>query len=327
MTAAVSRTWRRLALLLALFASTSASAGAGADMTAEQWLAAMSQAMRSLNYEGELIYQHDKGLKVLHLIHTVRQGRERERLISLNGVPREVIRDEDSVRCILPDSQAISVDRRAGSFGFTSLQPLVAEKLSGVYRFSVGEEARVAGRQVRSIDIQPQDAYRYGHRLYLDMQHHLPLKQELLDTQGNPVGLIMYSRIKIDPALPFEASGAGPNSKSYSLIEYGPRQEMNGQGSDIWHLTQLPPGFAVNHRDFRDDEQGVRREHLVLSDGLASVSLYIEPAQASAGLSGASHRGAVSVFGRQHQGYQILVVGEVPELTARFIAEAVEIKP
>jgi len=71
----------------------------------------------------------------------------------------------------------------------------------------------------------------------------------------------------------------------------------------------------------------VRREHLVLSDGLASVSLYIEPAQASAGLSGASHRGAVSVFGRQHQGYQILVVGEVPELTARFIAEAVEIKP
>lgn len=294
---------------------------------AEEWLEGMSEAMRTLNYEGELVYQHGESIKVLHMIHTVNQGQERERLVSLNGVPREVIRDEDSVRCVLPDTQAISIDRRGGGYGFPSLLPLAAHELGSVYRISLGEQARVAGRSVRSIEIQPLDAYRYGHRLYLDEQHRLPLKQELLDESGRRVSLIMYSRIKVDPALPFEASSPSAHSKSFSLIEYKPRQESGQQGASRWSLSRLPPGFQVNHRDFRHHDEGDGMEHLVLSDGLASVSLYVEKAQDGAVLEGASNMGAVSIFGRQVNGYQIVVVGEVPDKTTRFIAEAVEFNP
>ncbi|MEO5341995.1 MAG: MucB/RseB C-terminal domain-containing protein [Gammaproteobacteria bacterium SHHR-1] len=299
-----------------------------AEDAAEAWLEQMSKAMAGLNYEGELVYQHGDQIKVLQLIHTVRQGRERERLISLNGVPREVIRDQDAVRCVRPSSQAVSVDRRGGSgYGFPSLQPLTAHELGRVYRMRLaGQEARVAGRLARRLDIQPLDGYRYGHRLYLDEEYRLPLKQEVLDHQGQRVSLIMYSRIKVDPGLPFEASQASPLSKDFSLIEYRPRQKVDGEQPEAWGLSRLPPGFHISHRDFRQDEGGISMEHLVLSDGLASVSLYLEPARPDNHFDGPSRLGAVSIHGRRLQDRQILVIGEVPQVTTRFIAEAVELR-
>jgi sigma-E factor negative regulatory protein RseB len=296
---------------------------AWAETDAKAWLEQMSQAMTQLNYEGELVYQHGDHIKVLHLIHTVRQGQERERLISLNGPSREVVRDQDTVRCVLPASQAISVDRRGG-YGFPSLRPLWVRDLSTFYRLRLGGQARVAGRQARRIDIEPLDGYRFGHRLYLDEEYRLPLKQEVLDAQGQRVSLIMYSRLRVDPALPFAASQPSPQSQGYSLIEYKPRQPVAKEGRDSWGLSRLPPGFQISHRDVRKTEEGQGMEHLLLSDGLASVSLYVEHADGQRPFAGPSRMGAVSLFGRHVEGHQIVVVGEVPEMTTRFIAEAVQ---
>ncbi len=299
---------------------------ASASDNAESWLDRMSEAMRTLNYEGELVYQHGDRIKVLHMIHTVNQGRERERLISLNGVPREVVRDEEAVRCVLPNAKAVSVDRRGGRYDFPALAPLAARELAHLYRVELGEEARVAGRPVRGIAVEPLDAYRYGHRFYLDQEHFLPLKQEVMGAGGERISLMMYSRIKVDPTLPFDASGPSAHSKSFNLIEYQPRQAMKESTPDRWHLKRLPPGFQIRHRDFRQSEDGATLEHLVLGDGLASVSLYLEKADPEKGFDGASRMGAVNIFGRQVDGYQIVVIGEVPAATTRFIARALEFR-
>jgi sigma-E factor negative regulatory protein RseB len=314
---------RLLALLVIVF-----SAPLQADQSAHRWLDAMSEAMRSLNYEGELIYQHGDSVEVLQLVHTVRNGHERERLTSLNGVPREVIRDKDTVRCILPDTRAISVDRRTGGHAFPSLQPLSADALTRVYQIQLGSHARIAGREAQGIAIVPRDGFRYAHRLHLDKQSRLPLRQVMLDEHGKRVGMIMYSRIKVDAQLPFEASAASTFSRDYTLVEHRFRQ-LEGQANPLhWRLGRLPPGFQVNHRELRKAVDGTLLEHLLLSDGLASVSLYVEQAQQQdQTLEGGSRMGALSAFGRRLGDQQVIAVGEVPMATVRFIVESVELMP
>ncbi|MBU1654132.1 MAG: MucB/RseB C-terminal domain-containing protein [Gammaproteobacteria bacterium] len=301
--------------------------GAGAN-EAHQWLERMNQAMRQLSYEGELIYQHDRRVEVLSLVHTVGGGLERERISSLNGRPREVIRDNESVICILPGMKSISVDPRRGSGNFPSLLPLSAQELSDVYNISLGGDGRVAGRQARILDIRPRDRLRYGHRLYLDQEQGLPLKLDMLNAEGETIAQIMFSRLKIDPGIPFESSGPSLKTEGYAVIRHGKRSPGRAAKPFNWSFSALPKGFRVNGQDMRKEEaNGDWQEHVVVTDGLANVSVYVERSRAEGGLEGPSRMGAVSAFGRRSGNGQITAVGEAPVETVRLIAEAVKFSP
>ncbi|OGT89912.1 MAG: hypothetical protein A2514_00595 [Gammaproteobacteria bacterium RIFOXYD12_FULL_61_37] len=299
---------------------------AGEDV--HQWLERMNRAMRQLSYEGELIYQHDRRVEVLSLVHTVGGGLERERITSLNGHPREVIRDNESVTCILPGMKAVSVDPRRGSGGFPSLLPLSAEELSDVYSLSLAGEGRVAGRGARILDIRPRDRLRYGHRLYLDVEQGLPLKLDMLDGEGEPIAQIMFSRLKVDPGIPYEASGPSLQTEGYSLIKHEKGAAGPMEKAFNWSFSRLPKGFRVNNQEVRREEiNGDWQEHVVVTDGLANVSVYVEKRKAGGDLEGPSRMGAVSAFGRRSGNGQITAVGEAPVETVRLIAEAVEFTP
>lgn len=290
-----------------------------------RWLDRMSEAMSRLSYEGELIYQHDRRVEVLSLVHTVGGGLERERITSLNGRPREVIRDNESVICIQPGTKAVSVDQRRGG-GFPSLVPLSADELRDVYNLSFSGEGRVAGREARIVDIRPRDRYRYGRRLYLDVEQGLPLKLDMLDDKGEPIAQIMFSRIKVDSAIPFDASAPSLQTEGYSLVKREQAQ-ANTPKPFQWTFAKLPPGFRMNLQDMRRDEaNGEWQEHVVVTDGLATVSIYIEKAKGDGGLEGASRMGVLSAYGRRVGGEQVTAVGEVPLETVRLIAEAVEFR-
>lgn len=299
---------------------------AQASSRVEDWLERMSEAMRQLNYEGELIYQHGNGLEVLQLVHTVQDGHERERLTALNGVPREIIRDHESVRCVLSGSRAVSVDKRGIGPSFPSLSPMSLNELSAVYQLRFVDDQRVAGREAKGIDIAPRDGLRYGYRLYLDQEHHLPLKQVMLDEQGQRVAQILYSRLRIDPDIPHEASTPSILSKDFAQVQQPSPSEGQASGPRHWGFRQLPKGFQVSLSDLRRDEAGEPVEHLVISDGLATVSLYIEKSRPGAGLEGGSRMGAMSAYGRRVGDARVTVVGEVPAATVRLIAEALEVK-
>jgi sigma-E factor negative regulatory protein RseB len=313
-----------LAVLLGLAAPWVAAADA------QTLFARMYQAGRSLDYEGTFVYQHGDHLNSLRIIHKTGAGGVRERLVSLDDTPREIIRTDSEVRCYLPDENAVLVDhRRADDRSFPALLPDSLTQLNGNYKIRVGKEGRVAGRKTVSVLIKPRDAFRYGYQLWADEESGLLLKASLLDEHGGVVEQYMFTQVSIGK--PIAEADLKPLHPDKGLVWQRADDEPPRPSSGQWTAAHLPSGFSLTARLLRRlpaRQQPV--EHLVYSDGLAVVSVFIERADDAAKdnlISGLSHMGAVHAFGKVVDGYQVTVVGETPAVTVNMIGESVGPRP
>jgi sigma-E factor negative regulatory protein RseB len=293
---------------------------AAAEDTADAWLERMNTALHELNYEGRFVYQHGQTLEAMYLSHTVFDGQERERLVSLTGLAREVIRDNNSVTCVVSGNDT-QIDRRPAARKVAPLSPIRPDLLAGLYRFELGGHERVAGRSGRSLSILPQDELRYGYWLLLDDEHALPLAAATLGPDGQRISQLLFTELRVGDDL----ADPGPIMEGDAPVTRRtlPRREPVPQLHARWRFEQLPPGFVQT--DYRrklmgGDEREV--EHFIFSDGLATVSVYAEEEQDNvAGSAGLSRLGAVAALRHRHGNYQLTAVGEVPEATLkRFLA-------
>ena len=297
---------------------------------AQALFARIHQAGRSLDYEGTFVYQHGDQLESLRIVHKAGTGGVRERLVSLNGAPREIIRTDSEVRCYLSDENAVLIEhRRADNRIFPALLPDSLEHLKGSYRISVGQKGRVAGRKAVSVRIKPRDAYRYGYLLWADEASGLLLKAGLLDEHGGVVEQYMFTQVSIDKPIP--ESDLKPQYPTKGIVWQRADDEAPAPSTGQWTAAHLPAGFTLSARMMRmlpARKQPV--EHLVYTDGLAVVSVFVEKAGDEAKptfLSGLTHMGAVHAFGKVVDGHQVTVVGEAPALTVDMIGESVRSGP
>ena len=303
--------------LLALVAASSR-----ADETADpqQLLAQMASAMRDLDYDGSFIYEHDGRVDTLRVFHAG-GVEERERLISLNGARREVVRNSRSITSVqpnqLPTVFAAESNRR--------LVPLVpdarAEGLQANYTLRLIGEDRIAGFSAQVIDVQAKDKYRYSYRLWLEKNSHLLLRSMLLDADQHSLQQLMFVALNI---------GGHVNETDLALSEV-PAKTIAAQAQEVlltapseWKLGELPAGFRMSARRGPADATTAGTEHWLLSDGVASVSVYLEPTNTSPGVltQGKISRGVLNVFVRNLNGYQVTALGEVPPATVEKIADA-----
>ncbi len=288
-----------------------------------EWLEAMTTAVRSLNYEGTFVYLHDNQLESMRVIHTVDEGGERERLVSLNGAAREVVRDNASVTCITPDSNSVSVSRRAVGGGFRAVFSMDPESLSH-YEFRVMNDTRIAGKPVKVVGILPKDGFRYGYSLYLDRENALPLKTDMLAVNGVPVSQIMFTSLYVNPDLRDHDQATLDGKEHYGWVNQKPLHPINEDEQPDWVFGDMPAGFVLDLHSRRSAGSGGGiMDHFLFSDGLASVSVYVERTGDGIGLRGGSQMGAMNAFGREIEGHQVTVVGAVPSVTVQTIAEAV----
>lgn len=320
---------RAAAFLLTALALVQASAASGAvSDEARRLLEGMSEAVHRLNYEGTFIYRHDGKMQTMRIYHGAYPEGEKERLVSLSGPRREVIRDQDRVTCLLPQSKSLVVDEARSSRAFPISVPTRLEELGAYYKVSAEGGERVAGMEARKIELRPVDGYRYGQILWVGSESGLPLRAEIVDEQGEPVEQIVFTDLKVhDGELPRELLEPEISGTDWVRREIlAPGAEELGKEPGRWVVGRLPPGFTQDvHLRQPGPADGRPVEHLVFSDGLASVSVFIEPAgQRAERLSGLSHMGAVHAFGRSLDGHGIIVVGEVPAETVKLIAEGVQ---
>jgi sigma-E factor negative regulatory protein RseB len=290
-----------------------------------QWLKRMGEAARTLNYQGTFVYRQGSLLDTLRFIHRVDAEGEKERMISLNGVAREVIRDAKEVTCILPDHHSVVVER-IGRNGLLPKDFRAAEAgLDAHYRFTLGGEDRVAGRMARGVNIQPKDAYRYGYRLWLDDDTALLLKSEVLGSNGATLEQILYTSIDIGADIPDDLLEPSATGEGYTWHTSGQDGGVSDTGEAVWETPWLPAGFSLRHRDHNPlPNQSARVQHMLFSDGLASFSLYIERLEGDKEpFRGDSRVGAMNAFGTVVDDYQITVVGEVPQDTVERVGRAV----
>lgn len=289
----------------------------------------MRIANNTLNYAGTLVYQHGDQVEVLGLQHLHENGVERERLISKNGKDREVVRDENAVTCINHGERSMAAEPRLSRSVKDVLQ-VPPEQLTGWYAFGMEGEAVVAGRDTMLLGIKPRDAYRYGVVLYLDKESALPLKVVFSDPEGQQVSQLMFADIIIKPSdghiEEVEAADQRARdleSKNYRLEASEASEEVTlDKGELEWFFADLPMGFKPRAH-MRRGPQGQTLQMLV-SDGLAVLSVYVEPARAGEEvLEGPANLGPLNAFGRKLDEYLITSVGEVPPRTARAVNQAV----
>lgn len=320
------RSLRAVAAALILMAAPPA----WADAPSGDWLGRMADAMRSVAYEGTLVYAYDGEMETLSVVHGVIDGREHERIRALTGEPFELIRDGETIRCLWPSSERALISQQPASLLPSGL-PQGLESLPGLYQAQLEDVSRIAGRIARVIRVRASDEFRYGYRLWIDRESDMLLRSDLITPDGEVVERLMFTRFDVlDSVEPerFEPTHADREYVEYSAPGSGPE----GLDDPQWQVTELPPGFhSVIHRSQAMPPRGRSVQQSVFSDGLASVSVFIEPLPEPAAndaarepFQGPAGMGAVNAFVSHRDGHAITVVGEVPPVTVRRIARAVE---
>jgi sigma-E factor negative regulatory protein RseB len=189
----------------------------------------------------------------------------------------------------------------------------------------VGDD-RMAGYDARVIAITPKDEFRYGYRFWIEQNTRMLLKYDLSDPDGVPIEQVMFTRVEIGADIPQSELQPSLTGDGYTWH----RQEdvrdtqVATSGKPGWEVKQLPDGFMLTHfQQKRMREDAAAAEHMVFSDGLATVSVYVEKREhQDDSLNGLSSMGAMNAFGLMVDGYQVMVVGEVPPATVRMIANS-----
>ena len=312
-------------LIFLITSVLSCSAALAAD-PAHDWLMKINQAARTLDYDGVFVYQHESQLEAMRIIHKVENGSARERLVSLNGAPREVIRNQREVICYWPDKNSVMVEfRKADSQTFPAILPERVQDLDEYYSIKLGNTERITGRLAQLVIVKPIDQYRYGYHLWADKDTGLLLKADLLDTNGTILEQFMFTQIDIGSTIPASVLEPGMASKNMvwhrEQVEKAPTTAKPG-----WTATSLPKGFRLSAHISR---RGLMRkrpvEHLVYTDGLAAVSVFVEKRAKDnkSFMLGPSRMGAVNALGARIDEYQIMTVGEVPAETIALIGGSV----
>lgn len=297
-----------------------------AEHDAAAWLERMIRASHQLNYSGTFVYQQDGILQSMKIIHAVNETGEQERLISLSGPSREVIRNRERVTCILPEDAPIVVEHAGTPRPFPVKLPNELEPLRQYYDIRLEGEDRIAGLQARKVVIAPRDRYRYGQRFWLAGDNGLLLRAEVVNEKGEIIEQVMFTSLEVHEAIPESLlrPQISDNSRVVQL-ERKPLQQLPQSQQEKWRATDLPPGFSQQlQRNHYLPEKQFPVEHHLYSDGLASVSVFIEKrSEDENAFVGASAMGGVNAYGQVFGEHSVTVVGEVPPVTVKQIAESI----
>lgn len=324
-----------LTLLFCLSVTGIAAENNGRTTEAVQWLERMNQAVASMDYEGHFVYQCGKSMEAMHLRHQIGMDGPQESLLSLTGVPREVVRDSESITIITNRNGKLHITQQPAAGKLSPLKSVQPEKLQQNYGITMGGSVRIAGRPGVVIKLMPNDSLRYGYRLTLDKLSALPLDVTVVDSEENLQSRIMFTDIKItdiDLASLQNAVDEPTTAKPVLLanMEVGmgnaeitrkPALSPVQPDETAWNFHALPSGFdLISHQ--KSAQTGL--EHFVFSDGLATVSVYLEPLESEKAFEGYTNLGSVRVLGRRMNNYQLTIVGEVPEKTLKLVAASIQ---
>jgi sigma-E factor negative regulatory protein RseB len=327
-----TRSSERLAALVLAWVAAGAAATALAADDAAGWLERMNRALTTRNYDGTFSHWHGGTVEMLRIIHRVQDGRVAERLVSLDGSGREFIRTGSSLTCYLPDKRLVVVEQRASSERLVGF-PEVDNQTASFYDIRDTARTRLNRRNTHVITVSPRDEFRYGYRLWIDDGTAMPLKTQLCDAHGHVIEQIVFANLKLPARIPDSAFRPDLSTDGFQWLRSDAAlPPAPASGSVMWNVLKLPPGFRMMTRQAQMLPGAAGPvDHLVFSDGLASVSVFVE-SQSHTGAGSADQPpvvqsarvGSSSAFSTVIDGHKVTAVGEVPPVTVRFIASQVK---
>ncbi len=295
-------------------------------LSAKQILEKMVKAMEMSDYQGTVVFLKNDKLETMKYFHSLSQNRRQERLVSLNSPLREIIRNSDEVKCSYKLTRQVIVDHRPYEHSFIVDAPYNLDELTGIYRFEVVGDEEVAMLPAYVVTIQPKDDLRYVRKIWISKQHFLPLKAVVYDLSGIVLEQVVFTEMKVNK----QVSGHNGNNNN-TVAEKSPDKNTS-LNEAAFEVTVLPQGFKqifFARKPLQKTGQPV--DHMLLSDGFASVSVYLEQSENNSGVNsglpeGIHSTGAINSMSRKLESSQLTVLGEVPATTVKFIAEGVKLR-
>ncbi|PWT75009.1 MAG: hypothetical protein C5B46_03225 [Proteobacteria bacterium] len=310
-------------LLVSLWAGW-AAAGTLEQNEALAWLQKIANAARQLNYSGTFVYQHGDQSETSRITHYVDRTGEYEKLVTLDGPRREIVRNNDEILSFDADHKVVRRERRAPRKMFPALLPEQLSSLTDYYQLRKAEQERIAGFDCQALVLEPRDQFRYGHKLWADTATGLLLKARMLDEHSHVVEQFVFTQLTIGDAVTKDAVApsvkAGTPGWRWDAVEADAGPAETG-----WSVGVQPAGFRkiMEMKRSRTGSQA-RVAHLVYSDGLAAVSVFIEPlSTARTYQEGLAHQGAVNIYTRRLSDQLVTVLGEAPAATVMQMANSV----
>lgn len=305
-----------------------ASAQSLSPPEAMAWLQRIAGAARQLNYTGTFVYQHGDTVETSRIIHVVDGSGEIERLETLDGPRREVVRTQDLVYTYHPDDKSLRVERRRPGRSFPQLLPDQLTAITEHYDIRKAEVERVGGLEAQALVLEPRDALRYGHKFWADTGTGLLLKAKMIGERNHTMELFAFTQLQIGGQIPRDML-----KPSFTVPANPPGQVQAGGVTDTgWLIGNQPAGFhrVLEVRRMRESSQNGPLTHIVLSDGLAAVSVFIEPVSArTKGMPDGRliQQGAIHIYTRVVGDQRVTVLGETPANTVMQIANSLSPKP
>jgi sigma-E factor negative regulatory protein RseB len=284
-------------------------------------------AAKQLNYNGVFAIQKGEKLQSIRIIHRADGQGVIERLVSLNGVEREFIRTNDLVTCIYPEGKRPQANRQPLGHGFPSDLLDRIKSATAYYQLTLGEQGRVAAYQAQELIMQPIDQYRYGYRLWIEKDNALLLQADLISENGKVLRKFSFSSVDMNKEIPDRLLQPRMIGNKMSWNRKNAEATINdaAQSASKWQLTWMPEGFKLTGHQNRFSSNGSPLEQRIYSDGLSSVSVFMEKIRAQHGhLKGGSKMGTVNAYGAIISAHFVTVVGEVPAQTVEKIGTAIQ---
>lgn len=292
-------------------------------------LKVMAFAAHRTDYSGTFIYQSGNHVETSRITHIFDATGEHERLEGLDGEPREIIRSNDQVWCYLGDGKVL-VKKYDGVRTFPALLPEQLSALNENYVIRRGDEDRVAGLHAHTLDFIPRDNLRYARKMWTHSDSGLLLKAVALDKPGHVIEQYAFTQLTIGGNIDRKWIVADKSIDKIRQQQHEAADPGTAVAAEIsgWQVGALPAGFRKileMRRDLRGGKEPVT--HLVFSDGLAGISVFIESLANKPELRpGLYSQGVIQIYSKVVDNNLLTVVGEVPPHTVLQVADSIRFR-
>lgn len=293
------------------------------EPNAIQALVNMTDAMTKLNFQGTVAFLKNGNLETLKYFHAVDNGKQQERLLSLNSPLREVVRADGMVSCIFKNSEKILVDHRPFGRSFLIDLPDNIQSLTQFYNLFITGDEQVAMLPTYVVHVQPKDQFRYARKIWLEKQLFLPLKIEVYSSDNTTLQQVIFTDVEVKDQLAFVDLKKAAEGKKVEHIHK--MQSLPEEQAKI-SFSQIPAGFEVKffmRMTMHNSKQEV--EHLLLTDGFSAISVYLDQEKQDMPL-GPRSVGAINAYSKQLDNYLLTVMGEVPQKAVEYIANSIRLR-
>lgn len=297
----------------------------------DDWLARMHEAAKKRAYVGTFVVSSGGTMSSAKIWHVCEGSQRIERVDMLSGTPRSTFRHNDQVVTFLPDHKVVRHEKRDTLGVFPQFLQSTDGRIADFYAVRTGGVERVAGVEADIVTLQPKDALRFGYRVWTERKRGLVVKLQTLDLDGKVLEQAAFSELQLDAPLKMEKLIHMMGKVDGYRVEK-PALVKTTASAEGWSVKLPVAGFkpvSCYKRPASGVPSAGGDEPLqwIFSDGLASVSVFVEPFDKQRhDKESTLSLGATQTLTRQLNNHWVTVMGEVPMNTLRLFASSIERK-